>query len=206
MITSGGMVVSADDFEQLARARIDAEVPGVDMDVFQALFGLSRVTSRLSADFDSVVQRPRGLSWAGFRTLFCLWVAGPLRTSDLAHLLFTTAPSVSSVVNTLEGRGWVRRARLTHDRRLVEVRLTASGSRLIRSVFREQHEREVAWTSEISPDDLAAFIRVMEHLATRHRPETSRPVRRARPRGARRNGRSRASQAPADRPATSTSS
>jgi DNA-binding MarR family transcriptional regulator len=174
MITSDGMVVSADDFERLARARIDAEVPGVDMDVFQALFGLSRVTSRLSADFDSVVQRPRGLSWAGFRTLFCLWVAGPLLTGDLAHLLFTSAPSVSSAVNTLESRGWVRRARLTHDRRLVEVRLTASGGRLIRSVFREQHEREVAWAAEVSPDDLAAFIRVMEHLATRHRPDAPR--------------------------------
>jgi DNA-binding MarR family transcriptional regulator len=201
------MVVSADDFERLARARIDAEVPGVDMEVFRALFGLSRVTSRLSADFDSVVQRPRGLSWAGFRTLFCLWVAGPLLTGDLAHLLFTTAPSVSSAVNTLEGRGWVRRARLDRDRRLVEVRLTASGSRLIRSVFREQHEREVAWAAEVPPDDWAAFIRVMEHLATRHRPETPSPARRPRSRrGPASDGRARARRPSAARPRTPTSS
>lgn len=170
MITSKSMVVSADEFERLALARIDAEVPGVDVEVFRALYGLSRVTSRLSADFDSVVQRPRGLSWAGFRTLFCLWVVGPQQTGELAQLLFTTAPSVSSAVNTLESKGLVRRARLPHDRRLVEVRLTPSGGRLIRRVFRAQHERELSWTADIPPEDLAAFIRVMEHLASRHRP------------------------------------
>lgn len=175
------MVLAAEDFERMARARIAAEVPDVDMDVFQALFGLSRVTSRLSADFDSVVQRPRGLSWAGFRTLFCLWVVGPLQTGELARLLFTTAPTVSSVVNTLEARGWVRRARLDHDRRLVEVRLTPSGGRLIRTTFREQHQRELSWMAEIPSADLAAFIRVMEHLATRHRPEVPDRRRGARP-------------------------
>lgn len=162
--------LSAEAFEDLARSRIEAEVPGVDLGVFEAFFGLSRVTSRLIADFESVVQRPRGLSWAGFRTMFCLWVGGPLQTRDLARLLFTTAPTVSSVVNTLEARGWVRRERLTHDRRLVRVRLTPSGGRLIRSVFRAQHEREVAWTAGVSAADLAAFVRVVEHVATRPRP------------------------------------
>jgi DNA-binding MarR family transcriptional regulator len=184
MITSGPMVVSADEFERLALARIDAEVPGVDVEVFRALYGLSRVTSRLSADFDAVVQRPRGLSWAGFRTLFCLWVVGPQQTRDLAQLLFTTPPSVSSAVNTLESRGWVRRSRLDHDRRLVEVRLTATGGRLIRSTFKAQHDRELSWTADIPPEDLAAFIRVMEHLAARHRPPAPSARRRsARPAG-----------------------
>jgi DNA-binding MarR family transcriptional regulator len=164
------MVDSAEAFEQQARDRIEADVPGVDLDVFAAFFGLSRVTSRLIADFESVVQWPRGLSWAGFRTLFCLWVAGPLQTGDLARLLFTTAPTVSSVVNTLEGRRWVRRERLDHDRRLVRVRLTPTGGRLIRSVFRAQHEREAAWAADLTAEDLAGFVRVVEHIATRPRP------------------------------------
>lgn len=165
--------MSAEAFEDLARARIEAEVPGVDLNVFRAFFGLSRVTPRLVADFESVVQRPRGLSWAGFRTLFCLWVGGPLQTGELAKLLFTTAPTVSSVVNTLESRGWARRERLTRDRRLVEVRLTPSGGRLVRSVFRAQHAREVSWTTAIPPDDMAAFVRVVEHIAARARPDVA---------------------------------
>jgi MarR family transcriptional regulator for hemolysin len=102
--------------------------------------------------------------------LFCLHVSGPLQTRELARLLFTTAPTVSSVVNTLEARGWVRRERLAHDRRLVAMHLTPAGNRLIRTVSQVQHQRERSWTVGVDPTDLAAFIRVVEHLATRPRP------------------------------------
>jgi DNA-binding MarR family transcriptional regulator len=162
---------SADDFEARALAVIGAAVPDADAALAKAMIGMSRVNSRLTADFESLVHRPRGLSWAGFRTLFCLWAVGPLQTGDLARLLFTTAPTVSSVVNTLEGRGWVQRVRLDQDRRLVEVRLTASGGRLVRRAYKEQHERQKAWARDIDPADLAGFVRVVEHLATRPRPE-----------------------------------
>ena len=136
------------------------------------MFGLSRASSRLVADFESVVQRPRGLSWSGFRLLFCLQVSGAMQTGELAKLLFLTAPTVSSVVNTLEARGWVRRERLP-DRRRVSVHLTPDGDRLVREAARAQHQREREWTTDVTPDDLAAFVRVAEHLATRHRPEAT---------------------------------
>ena len=122
---------SAERFEKLAQDAVTDDVPGIDLAVFRAMFGLSRATPRLIADFESAVQRPHGLSWAGFRLLFCLQVSGPLQTGELARLLFTTAPTVSSVVNTLEARRLVRRERLDRDRRLVEVHLTPAGDRLI---------------------------------------------------------------------------
>ena len=132
---------SAERFEKLAQDAVTDDVPGIDLAVFRAMFGLSRATPRLIADFESAVQRPHGLSWAGFRLLFCLQVSGPLQTGELARLLFTTAPTVSSVVNTLEARRLVR--------------------------------RELGWTADISRRDLAAFVRVVEHLATRPRPEAA---------------------------------
>jgi DNA-binding MarR family transcriptional regulator len=165
----GSMVESAEVFEKLAQSEVENE-PGIDITVFRAMFGLSRVSSRLIADFESAIQRPHGLSWAGFRLLFCLQVSGPLQTRELAKLLFTTAPTVSSVVNTLEARGWVRRERLDQDRRLVAVHLTPAGRRLVEKVSEAQHQHERRWTAEIAADDLAAFVRVVEHLATRPRP------------------------------------
>ena len=164
---------SAERFEKLAQDAVTDDVPGIDLAVFRAMFGLSRATPRLIADFESAVQRPHGLSWAGFRLLFCLQVSGPLQTGELARLLFTTAPTVSSVVNTLEARRLVRRERLDRDRRLVEVHLTPAGDRLIRNVSQAQHRRELGWTADISRRDLAAFVRVVEHLATRPRPEAA---------------------------------
>jgi DNA-binding MarR family transcriptional regulator len=165
------MPESAKAFEKAAQEAVADDVPGIDMAVFRAMFGLSRVAARLIADFESVVQRPRGLSWAGFRLLFCLQVTGPLQTRDLARLLCTTTPTVSSVVNTLEARGWVRRERLDHDRRLVEVALTPAGDRLVRTASQAQHARERSWTDDIPRRDLDVFVRVVEHLATRGRPE-----------------------------------
>ena len=164
---------SAEGFEKLAYSAVDDDVPGLDLRVFRAMFGLSRASSRLVADFESVVQRPRGLSWSGFRLLFCLQVSGALQTGELARLLFLTAPTVSSVVNTLESRGWARRERLPDDRRRVSVHLTPDGDRLVRASAQAQHERERQWTTDVAPDDLAAFVRVAEHLATRVRPEAT---------------------------------
>jgi DNA-binding MarR family transcriptional regulator len=161
----------AEAFAGRAYRAVEDDVPGIDLVVFRAMFGLSRAASRLVADFESVVQRPQGLSWSGFRLLFCLQVSGPLQTGELARLLFLTAPTVSSVVNTLESRGWVRRARGSEDRRRVSVHLTPAGDRLVRAAAQAQHRRERDWTADVSADDLAAFVRVAEHLATRPRPE-----------------------------------
>lgn len=172
----GGTVAaetSAEGFEKLAYSAVEDDVPGLDLRVFRAMFGLSRASARLVADFESVVQRPRGLSWSGFRLLFCLQVSGSLQTGELAKLLFLTAPTVSSVVNTLEARGWVRRERLPDDRRRVSVQLTPAGDRLVRSTAQAQHRRERQWTAGVAPDDLAAFVRVVELLATRPRPEVA---------------------------------
>src|SRR5687767_1387314 len=84
--------VSAEGFEKLAFGTVEDDVPGLDLVVFRAMFGLARASLRLMADFESTVQRPRGLSWSGFRLLFCLQVSGPLQTGELAKLLFLTAP------------------------------------------------------------------------------------------------------------------
>jgi DNA-binding MarR family transcriptional regulator len=161
---------SAEAFEKRAQEEVRGDIPAIDLDVFRAMFGLSRATSRLVADFESAVQRPHGVTWSGFRLLFCLQVSGPLQTNELARLLFLTKPTVSSVVNTLERRGWVERERLAHDRRLVEMRLTPEGRKLVAQVSRAQHDREATWLDGVDRDDLAAFVRVAEHLATMSRP------------------------------------
>jgi DNA-binding MarR family transcriptional regulator len=168
------MLESAQAFAKRAQEEVKGDVPDIDLAVFRAMFGLSRATSRLVADFESVVQRPHGVSWSGFRLLFCLQVSGPRQTRELARLLFTTPPTVSSVVNTLERRGLVRRERLDRDRRLVQMHLTPAGRRLVAEVSQVQHERERSWVEEVDRDDLAAFVRVAEHLATRARPEAGR--------------------------------
>ena len=162
-------MISAEEFEALALQRIHQVGPGND-EVFRAFFGLARVSARLTADFEATVQRPLGLTWPGFRLLFCLWVAGPLQTRELARLCATTAPTVSSVLNTLERKGYITRHRLVSDQRLVEARVTPLGDEVVAKAYAAQHIREHNWSDGISPDKLSVFVEVLELLASRQRP------------------------------------
>ena len=164
-------MITAQEFEKLALAQVAGHAPGSDKMVFRAVLNLSRVSARMLADFESTVQRPRGLTWPGFRLLFCLWAAGPLQTRELARLLSTTAPTVSSVLNTLERRGFVTRERLPRDQRLVEASLTDAGQEVIDAAFVEQHARERAWLDVLTRKELKAFVATLEVLANRHRPD-----------------------------------
>lgn len=155
---------------RLALARLATDVDGVEPDAFRALFLLAGAWARIERDLERAVHRPRGLSWGGFRLLFCLWAAGPLETRELARMLSTTTATVSSVVKTLEGRGWVRRERHAADQRRVTVQLTAAGTRVAQGAVRGQHQREQAWTEGIAPDDLHTLISVLGDLITRPRP------------------------------------
>jgi DNA-binding MarR family transcriptional regulator len=163
-------MISAEEFDKLALARLRTLAPGTDRLTFRIFLNLSRVNARLLADFEVMVQRPHGLTWPGFRLLFCLWVAGPLQTRELARLLATTAPTVSSVLNTLERKGYLARERLEHDQRLVEARLTDAGRAVIEAAFRDQHAREEAWLDEVTRKDMKALVEILERLSRRHRP------------------------------------
>ena len=62
-------------FEKRALARLGEEAETVvDPAVFAATFDLFRVANRLMYDFEANVHRPLGMSWAGFRVLFCTWI------------------------------------------------------------------------------------------------------------------------------------
>ena len=164
-------MISADEFEKLALSKLRQLAPDADRLTFRIFLNLSRFNARLLADFEATVQRPLGLTWPGFRLLFCLWTAGPLQTRELARLLATTAPTVSSVLNTLERKGFVTRERLPQDQRLVEARLTDAGLAVVEQAFHDQHERERAWLAPLARKEVKAFVETLEVLANRHRPE-----------------------------------
>ena len=153
-----------EEFETMLRERFRQEGPGVDVAANSVIMGMVLGAMRAEVVLEQQVHRPQGLTWAGFRMLFCLWICGPMNTSELSRMLFTTAPTVSSVLNTMEGRGFVERRRSNEDRRQVSVHLTPVGEKLIARAFRAQHVLEKKWTAGLPPSDIAAFLRVIRHL------------------------------------------
>ena len=106
------------------RAAFGREFPSGDPSATECAQNLLR-TSNLFLDADTRGLRRHGLSIAARILLATLEGAGePLSQSAIAGRLFVTGASVSSLVDTLERGGLVRRIRSTSDRRVVLVELT----------------------------------------------------------------------------------
>ena len=157
-------------FESHALARLVEEVATIDPSVFAAMFDLFRVANRLVQDFESTIHRPLGMTWAGFRVLFCIWVEQAVEPRDLARLCAITRPTVSSVLNTLERDGLVARRRQSSDRRVVTVVITEKGRQRVRQAFEHQHAREQQWLEEIDREAIDGLVTLLRHLLERPRP------------------------------------
>jgi DNA-binding MarR family transcriptional regulator len=148
-------------FDELARRRVGELTTGTDLDAMLVVFNVLRLSNRLVHDLESSVHRPRGLSWAGFRLLFALWVAGPLEPRALARLSAVSRASISSVLNTLQRDGLIERRRESSDRRVVTVVLTDRGRTVVADAFGEHNRREQAWLAGLSAaeqQDLAGLL------------------------------------------------
>jgi len=151
-------------FDRLVLDRIAQLEPEADREAMAVVFNLMRLANVVVADVEANVHRPRGLSWAGFRILFALWVAGPLEPRALARLAAVTRASISSVLNTLERSELVERRRESADRRVVTVLLTGKGRRAVSTAFRQHHQRERAWLAPLSRDETETLANLLHRL------------------------------------------
>ena len=160
-------------FEKRALARLGEEAETVvDPAVFAATFDLFRVANRLMYDFEANVHRPLGMSWAGFRVLFCTWIEKEVEPRELARLCAVSRGTVSSVLNTLERDAFIRRRRQSADRRVVTVVITEKGRRRVKEAFKLQHAREHQWLGDLDRQTITDLVALLRHLLELPRPDT----------------------------------
>ena len=166
-----GTLSRAATFERQALARLaeDAETE-VDPAVFAATFDLFRVANRLMYDFETTVHRSLGMTWAGFRVLFCTWVEEEVEPRELARLCAVSRGTVSSVLNTLERDGLVMRLRQSADRRMVTVAITEKGREQVKEAFQRQHAREHQWLAGLDRETVTGLVALLRHLLELPRP------------------------------------
>ena len=153
-----------DDFERQSAQVVASLGPSLDLDTFSAAFNLFRVSARFLHDLEIEVHRPLGLSIAGFRVLFTVWVFDELEPRQIAVLSGVTRAAVSGVLNTLERDGLAERSRDQSDRRLVTVRLTEDGLQRVMEAYGSQNQREATHFDVLSADELGVFSRIMRKL------------------------------------------
>lgn len=145
-------------------------------------------TADLFLDADNRALRAHGLSTAARILLATLEGADePLSQTVIAERLFITGASVSSLVDTLERKGLVRRVKSATDRRVAHVELTEAAYPVIDAYLAEVttlHAHEFAGLDEEERETLgillakvAAGIQALDVEAV---VATARPRRRAR--------------------------
>jgi DNA-binding MarR family transcriptional regulator len=63
-----------------------------------------------------------------------------IKTSELSHILYVAAPTITQQVNTLENRGYVERNADKNDRRAVRIKLTTKGEEVLNDLHKSFHE------------------------------------------------------------------
>jgi DNA-binding MarR family transcriptional regulator len=76
----------------------------------------------------------------------------PHTASELAQIMSSSLSTMTSIVNTMEARGWVVRTRSETDRRVVWIELTSAGHDLVQRSMHETAERIAEILGELPPD------------------------------------------------------
>jgi DNA-binding MarR family transcriptional regulator len=172
---TGSTVRVPDTFEQ--------EFPGCDARAAEALVNLVRVSS---ACLDEVARRRRhlaDLSASGFEALAVLDGAGePLLPSVIAERLLVTTASMTSLIDTLVGRGYALRRPHPTDRRKVLVEITDAGREIVDRVLPVVHLAATEIFADVDARTLDRFIATCGRLRAGVARLAARPVPAAGPR------------------------
>jgi DNA-binding MarR family transcriptional regulator len=154
-------------FVDAAVERAQDRLPEIDPEAMRLILTLYRVTNMVIYDMESVVHRPRGWSYPGFRLLFTLWIAGPMEAKRAAELSGMSRQAVSALVRTLDRDGLVSKVPAVHDRRAVRLSLTAEGQEAIGQAFMTHNARETLWADSLSAEERETLARLLAKLGAR---------------------------------------
>ena len=112
---------------------------------------LQRVADRLLQDAQSLL-KGHGLSPQQYNVLRILRGAqGRLNCTEIANRMINRDPDMTRLLDRMETKGWIERARDMHDRRAVLASITGVGLALLAELdepVRKRHQRQFAGLDE----------------------------------------------------------
>jgi DNA-binding MarR family transcriptional regulator len=116
----------------------------LEEDVF---VGIVRTADALARGGEAVL-KPFGLSATQYNVLRILRGAGEqgLACREVGCRFISRDPDITRLLDRMESRGWIARARETEDRRVVKTRITAEGLRILADLdapVRDFHRKQL---------------------------------------------------------------
>jgi MarR family transcriptional regulator, organic hydroperoxide resistance regulator len=129
----------------------------------EAYLSLLRTTDALQASVESKLKE-FGLTGTQYNALRILRGAEPegLPCSEIGERMITRDPDITRLLNRLEKRGLVTRARAKADRRVIYGKITGAGLKLLREMDApiEQHGRDLL--KHVGQEELQRLIDLLE--------------------------------------------
>jgi MarR family transcriptional regulator, 2-MHQ and catechol-resistance regulon repressor len=127
---------------------------------------LWRASQAFKQKLEREVLRQQNLSFSSFSTLFIVWIWGPIETREIAKSQGISKATVTSLLNTLEKNGLVRRKTSRQDKRLVLAELTPAGKNTIEWVFPKFNQGEAEMAGLLTEAEQLELSRLLRKIAT----------------------------------------
>ncbi|MEX0943394.1 MAG: MarR family transcriptional regulator [Pseudomonadales bacterium] len=126
-----------------------------DMKLLRTVLYLHHKLERASRSFD--------VSISQYRMLYYL-SHGPRRAAELASESSIRKPSITSLINTLESRGWISREGDPADRRAISIRITQEGTAIMKAFERHLQDSLVEYLGAEAAADAEGQIEPLFEL------------------------------------------
>jgi MarR family transcriptional regulator, organic hydroperoxide resistance regulator len=119
------------------------------------------------------VIEPHGITLQQYNVLRILRGArpDPMPTLEIGERLIERTPGITRLLDRLEEKGLVRRARSITDRRLVHAWITESGLELLATLQTPVDQADEAAVAALNPDERVQLLRLLDRVRA-ERPET----------------------------------
>ena len=105
-----------------------------------------------------------GLTQAEAHVLAFLAEHAPCSINDLHHSFGHKRSTLTSLLDRLESRGWIRRTAHPTSRRLVQVELTETGGPVAQQVALAMRGLQERLLARVGREDAATFVRVLRSI------------------------------------------
>jgi DNA-binding MarR family transcriptional regulator len=156
----------ADDHTDRMLTGWDEARPDLDVGALQVTARLSRIGPHLARRQEAVFSR-FGLNRGEVGALSALRIAGPphrLSPTHLARGLMLSSAGVTSRIDRLERRGFVRRLDDPNDRRGVVIELTDAGLDVVDAAVAANSVSERQLLERLDPDELVQLEAILRKL------------------------------------------
>ena len=136
--------------QKLVHKNINFEAMAVTSNLFRA-------ANSVRNHLERTVLAKSDLSWTAFVVLWVVWIWEPVESRVIAEEGGFSKATLTGVMQTLEGRGLITRTRSNKDGRLVLVKLTAKGRKMMKQLFPEFNKGERLAVADLKRSDLGIF-------------------------------------------------